>query len=684
MGISINWIKKYIDFDWEPEELGHKLTMAGIAVEGVEKKDHDWIMELDLTPNRGDCLGLINLAREIAALNGNKVKIPEAIVKETGKDIKNSIKIEIAAPDLCLRYAARLIKNCEIKPSPVWMQEALLHSGVRPINNIVDVTNYVLLETNQPLHAFDYHLLGAEKQILVRRAFSGEKITTLDGLERQLNDEMLVITDGQKPIALAGIMGGENTEISANTTDVLLESASFLATNIRKTSRKLALRSDSSIRFEKGSDINGVIYAVDRAAQLIQELAGGEIAQGVYDVYPKKAKPKKVTLRNKRVNYLLDTKLKKKQIKNYLANLGFKLKENGDELIVDVPTYRPDIQIEVDLIEEVARLHGYHNIPARLPYGETTPGGLTSYQLFREEIRTKMARNLNETITYSFINRAAFDKLMLPADSPLRRVVKVANPLSEEQGVMRTFLLPGLLEVISRNWARKNQNIALFEIGSVFYPVPGKLPEDPLILGAITTGSNEVNWLNTKITMDFYYLKGIIENLFRELGIKKYSFIEIKRMPYHPGRAAAIMQEGKEIGTIGEIHPSILESYDIKDQACACEINLEELYKLAQGNAEIMEITKFPGVQRDIALLIDVDIKADEVLRTIKAAEKDILQDITIFDIYRGEQVPAGYKGMGLKLTFESAEKTLTDADVNNSIDKILANLQAETKAVLR
>ncbi len=684
MGVSIKWLRKYIDFDWQPEELAHKLTMAGVAIEGIEKRDTDTVMELDLTPNRGDCLGLINLAREVAALNGNMVKIPEVVINENNEDIRDYISIEISAQDLCKRYAARLIRNCEIKPSPAWMQEALLNSGIRPINNIVDVTNYVLLETNQPLHAFDYRLLGEQKRILVRKAVDKEEFTTLDGFNRELDKEMLVITDGQRPIALAGIMGGENTEINNNTTDVLLESANFLGTNIRKTSRKLGLRSESSARFEKGSDINGVLYAINRAAQLIQELAGGEIVKGIYDVYPEPIKPEQVTLRPNRVNYLLDTRLSAEEVKNYLEKLKFNVKEDGEKYIVDIPSYRPDIELEVDLIEEVARLYGYDRIPAKLPCGDTTQGGLTPSQVFREKVRTTMARRLNEVISYSFINPVAFDWLLIPEDSTLRNVVKVANPLSEEQSVMRTTLLPGLLETVSRNLARKNQNVAFFELGSIFYPEPEGLPVEKLHLGAVVTGSNEINWLKTKVAMDFFYLKGILEDLLRESGIEDYEFVQVKKPAYHPGRTAVLMHENEEIGIIGEVHPLVLQNYDIKARTCIFELDMEALYKLSKNINMVEEIAKFPGVERDIALLLAQDVRAYDVLKVIRKAEKELLQNIVVFDVYTGEQVPEGYKSIALKLTFQSHEKTLTDADVNNSIEKILADLKTELKAVLR
>ncbi|MEN6349854.1 MAG: phenylalanine--tRNA ligase subunit beta [Syntrophomonas sp.] len=684
MGVSINWLKKYVDFDWSPEELAHRLTMAGIAIEGVEEQEKDTVMELDLTPNRGDCLGLINLAREVAALNGTEIKIPAIKIEESNEDINDYIKVDISAPEFGRRYAARLVKNVKIKESPAWMQESLLSAGIRPINNVVDITNYVMLESNQPLHAFDYNLLGDEKRILVRRAHKEEKFTTLDGVERELDENMLVITDGERPVALAGIMGGENTEIRDDTTDVLLESANFLGSNIRKTSRKLALRSDSSARFEKGADIEGVIYAVNRAAQLIQELAGGEVAKGIYDVYPEPQQPLTVALRPERVNFLLGTEIAAVDIEKYIQGLKFKYEWTEGKFLVEVPSYRPDISMEVDLIEEVARLYGYDNIEACLPSGDTTQGGLDSYQSFRDKVKNLMARNLYEVINYSFINPVVFDHLLLPQDSVLREVVRIANPLSEEQSVMRTLLLPGLLENISRNLARRNQNLAFFEMGSVFYPAGEGLPQEKIKLGAIVAGKTESNWLKNQTEMDFYFLKGILEDLLNRLGINDCIFEKVQPPSFHPGRTARIMCRKKEIGVIGELHPLVLHNFDIKGRSCAFELDVENMFELVENKKLMESISRYPAVERDIAVLVEEEISSSEVLKTIKEAENELIRDLNVFDIYSGEQVPEGYKSMAFKISFQSAEKTLTDNEINQCLDKILNNLQAKLKAVLR
>ncbi len=683
MGVSINWLKEYIDIDWTAEELAHRLTMAGIAIEGVEEAGSDVIMELDLTPNRGDCLGMINLAREVSALNGCPLRIPQIKISENRENISDYIKVEIDAPDLCPRYTARLVKNVEVKPSPEWMQNVLLRSGIRPISNIVDVTNYVMLETNQPLHAFDYNLLSKEKKIVVRKAEYQENLVTLDEIERELDLDSLVITDGIKPVGLAGVMGGFNTEISNDTRDVLIESANFLSTNIRRTSKKQGLRSDSSVRFEKGVDPNGVIYAVNRAAQLMQELAGAEVVKGICDVYPGQKDPLIINLRPDRVNYLLGTELSYKQIKDYLERLKFNVKDRKGYLAVEIPTYRPDISMEVDLIEEVARLYGYNNVPDTLPLG-INRGGLTDYQRFRDQIKEVMASYFYEVINYSFISPQLFDRIMLPPESSLRHVIRIANPLSEDQSVMRTVLLPGLLENVSRNMARRNLNLNFFEMGAVYYPSNDRLPDEKLKLGAVAAGRVELNWLRNQVPMDFYYLKGIIEILFRELGIREYTFEGWEGSGYHPGRTARIICQDQEIGIIGEVHPQVLDNFDIADKACAFELDVETMFMLKGQKIMMEQIARYPAVERDIAILLGQDVKASEAIEVIRASEPELLQDVVVFDIYTGEQVPDGYKSAAFRLTFQSMEQTLKEQDINSRVDNILSNLQQQIQARLR
>lgn len=684
MGVSINWLQDYVKFDWTPEEVAHRLTMAGIAIEGVEKDNGDSLLGLDLTPNRGDCLGMINLAREIAALNDSEVIIPAITIQESREDIHQYIAVEIAAAELCPRYCARLVKNVKVKSSPIWMQARLLGAGIRPINNIVDITNYVMLESNQPLHAFDYDRLGEAKRIIVRRAADGEKILTLDDVERELDSTMLLITDNGRAVALAGIMGGQNTEINDQTVNVLLESAHFKGTGIRETARKLALRSESSIRFEKGSDPNGVIYAINRAAALIQEYGEGQVVAGICDCYPSPIPLPQIALRPARVNYLLGTDLSSDQIKSYLQKLKFTWQEQRGNLLVTVPSYRPDIELEVDLIEEVARLYGYENIPATLPQGDTTQGGLTPFQHFKDRVKQLMANRFYEIINFSFIGPRYFDMLTLSEDSRLRQVVRVANPLSEEQSVMRTLLLPGLLDTVSRNLARKNNNLAFFEMGSVFHPQGDDLPAGVLKLGAVVAGRVETNWLKQEMEMDFYYLKGTLENLFNQLGIPAIGWNETNEPGYHPGRAATIMSNGQKLGVIGEIHPLVCQNFEIKLRACAFELDMDILFDLTQPRVMMEQITRYPAVERDLAIEVDQKINSAQALEVIKEWGGQLLQRIVIFDLYAGEQVPAGCKSLAFKMTFQSYDRTLTEAEVNDSIDQIRIGLEDQLRASFR
>ena len=684
MGVSINWLKDYVDFDWSPEDLAHHLTMAGIEVESIDVIGDDHVLELDLTPNRGDCLGMINLARELAAIQGKKVKIPEVHVEENEEDIQQYIDVEIKNPDLCRRYAARMVKNVTIKPSPDWMQKRLIASGIRPINNVVDITNFVLLETNQPLHAFDYDLLGEQKKIIVRTARAGESIVTLDDIERSLSTDMLLITESDQPVALAGIMGGQNSEIQENTTRVLIESACFNGVNIRRTSRQLALRSDSSIRFEKGVDINGILYAADRAAQLIAELGDGEVVGGVVDCYPDPQLPIHVSLRPQRVNQLLGTELDKDTIRSLIQRLDFRISEEEGVFKVYIPTYRPDITMEVDLIEEVARLYGYDKIPAVLPHMRTTQGGLDPYQRFIERIKTILSAQLYEVVNYSFISPKYFSMLQIPEDDKLRDIVRIANPLSEEYSVMRTLLLPGLLDTMSRNLARKNDNLAMFEVGSVFYPSADNLPDEVRKVAAIVAGKTESNWVQNAVNMDFFYLKGIVERLLHKLGIPAASWVESKEPYYHPGRSAMIVVEDRVIGTMGEIHPAVRAEFDIRPRACAFELDIKSLFALSRNPTMRQEIARYPSIERDLAIIVDDNIKAVDMLTLIKEHGQPLLQDVVVFDIYTGDQVPEGAKSVAFRLTFQSTERTLNEEEVNVCMEKIMQALADKMEAELR
>lgn len=684
MGISLNWLKEYIDLDWPGDELAERLTMAGIAFEGAVPDGDDWIMESDLTPNRGDCQGYINLAREVSALNGRPLKLPGIKMEQNQEDINEYIKVSIDEPRLCRRYAARLIKNIKLGPSPAWMQERLLKSGIRPISNVVDITNYVMLECNQPLHAFDYRLLGPEKHIIVRRALPGELFTTLDDVERQLDEDMLLITEGGRAVALAGIMGGQNTEINEQTVDVLLESAHFDGICIRRTSRRLALRSDSSVRFGKGTDVEGVIFAADRAAALLQELAGGEIVGGICDCYPGRREPVELRLRPARVNQVLGTDLSPARVRACLEALNLNPRDDKGDLLVTVPAYRPDISIEADLIEEVARLYGYDNIPATLPEGPTTPGVLTPVQKLRDRVKSLLSPYMYEIVAYSFISPDWHDLMMLPEDSPLRKGIRVANPLSEEQSVMRTFLLPGLLDTVARNQARQNDSMAFFEMGTVFFASEGPLAHEKLKLGGIATGSTTASWTKNALEMDFFYIKGIIEKLLFELGIDEYRFTASQCLCYHPGRTALLTAGGHEIGILGEVHPQVQECFKIKSRCTAFELDMESLFALSRTRRMEKPISRYPSVDRDIAVIVPDGTPAALMLDIIRSSGGECLREVKVADVYSGVQIPAGMKSVAFQMSFQASDGTLSEAQVNPLMDALLAGLEKEAGARLR
>ncbi len=643
----------------------------------------DYILELDLTPNRSDCLSIINIAREIGAILGKEVKLPSINFTEIEKTIEDVAKVEISAPEYCHRYVARMVEGVKIKPSPQWLQHKLRSAGIRSINNVVDITNLVMLEFGQPLHAFDYNLL-AEGKIIVRLAKEGEKITTLDGNERNLTSEMLLITDPQKAVGIAGVMGGENTEITADSTTILIEAAYFEPTNIRKTATKLGLRSDASVRFEKGINMETVVSAANRAVQLMEQLAEGKVLKGMIDNYPTPKEKTFVTLEMKKVNDVLGTEISFSEIKEILIRLNFTITEETKETItVLVPPYRPDVTIAEDLIEEVARLYGYDNIPTTLPYGATNQGRRTPEQVFRDKIINILAnRGLNEMINFSFINKNNLDKLLLSADDEKRDVVKVLNPLSEEQGIMRTTLVPGLLDSMNRNINRRNEDIAGFELGKVYeakgFPENKGLPKETWMLGIALRGNIAKDWQHKGEIVDFYYLKGIVEDLFQQLNLDEPLFEACTDNPtYHPGRTANIILKGVKIGVMGEIHPQVAENYDLLPRNYVLELNVEQLFAMVKGTTSYQQLPKYPAVTRDLAVVVKDEVTAYQLMAEIKVQGGGLLKDIEIFDLYKGNQIQEGYKSIAFSLVFQAQDRTLTDAEINEihgNIQKALAD----------
>lgn len=647
----------------------------------------DHIFEFELTPNRGDCLSVINLAREVKALTGGKMKLPHARVKETEEKTADLISVKIAEPELCRRYAARIIRDVKIAPSPSWLQYRLRSAGIRPINNIVDVTNYVMLETGQPLHAFDYDKLH-DRQIVVRRPYRGEKMVFLDGALRELDPEMLVIADAREPVALAGVMGGLTSEVTESTRTVLLESAHFNPLNIRLTAKKLGLRTEAAQRFEKGVDINGVIRALDRAAHLIEELGAGIATSGVVDEYVRPEVPLTIRLRTSRVNRVLGTSLDRAAVQEILSRLDFTSELCGhDALLVSIPSYRQDIRQEIDLIEEVARLYGYERIEPTIPVGVLGQETRSQRQRLRELITEVMvSAGLNEVITYSFIGEYSLEKLGLLDSNIAERLVRIQNPLREDQGVLRPTLLPGLVNTVNTNYKRKQPDLGIFELGAVFESRGSEeLPLEKLRLGLAACGKLERDWLEPPRERDFYYLKGIVEELFEVLGVRSVSYQPWKNtLTLHPGRAAQIFVGSEIVGFLGELHPDVLERYDLPVRVVVAELDLEAIFPFVDLRTVFQPLPRFPGIYRDLAVVVPVAIPAERIRTAIIESGGQLLRECRLFDVYQGPQLPSGYRSLAFSLLFQSQERTLTDEEVTEICRHILKELENRYGARLR
>lgn len=644
------------------------------------------IFELEVTTNRADCLSILGVAREVAALTGSPVKEPAINLREEDLPTGDFVSIDIEAPQMCGRYVARVVRNVTIGPSPSWMQARLRACGMRPINNIVDITNYVMLEMGQPLHAFDYDLLKG-KEIIVRRAQRGEKIITLDGQERVLEDNLLVIADKERAVAIAGVMGGLETEVTRQTRNILIESAHFDGLSIRRASRYLSLRSEASLRFERGVNIEGAPKAADRAAELMQKLAGGSLTRGRVDCYVVRKNPVTIRFRPERVNYFLGTELSCKEIKEILERLKLKIKEEApDTWQVEIPSSRGDLTQEIDLVEEVARLYGYDRIPVTIPPGVVAGEKKSRRQEWEEAGReAAVSCGLTQVITYSFINPKIWDILQLPPDHKWRKTVVLQNPLREEQSILRTTLLPGLLEVAVRNANRRVMPVAIFEIGRVFIPLGNVLPKEPLRLAGLVMGSRRRGWNWPALEMDFYYLKGVVEGILERVRISNVRWEPTAAYPFlHPGRSAEIRVYRDTIGFAGELHPDVLSAFELPTRAYVFELDWEALMDLAGGIPVYQPLPKFPAVDRDLAVVVSEEVLAEKVREVILAAAGPYLKECRLFDLYRGQQVGEGKKSLAFTLSFQREDRTLTDVEVNNIMQEIEKELGRRVGAVLR
>ncbi|MGG7176183.1 phenylalanine--tRNA ligase subunit beta [Clostridium paraputrificum] len=634
------------------------------------------ILDFDITSNRPDCLSMIGMARETAAALGTKYEIPNLKYEvKNANNISDELKVEIKS-NLCRRYMARGVKNVKVAPSPGWMQERLLEAGIRPINNIVDITNFVMLEIGEPMHAFDAREIKSGK-IIVDTAKEGEKFTTLDETERELTSDVLCIKDGDRTIGLAGIMGGLNSEIQEDTTEVVFECANFDGTNIRVNSKKLGIRTESSSRFEKDIDPNLAALALDRACALVCELEAGEVINGTIDEYPCKKEIIHLTVSSNWINRFLGTEISKEEMKKALDSLDMATEIDGDNLKITVPTFRVDIAIKEDIAEEVARIYGYDKIPTTVFDETPLRENKHKNEILRENVvNSLIGSGINQSISYSFFSPKALDKIKVSEDSMLRNVVKIKNPLGEDYSVMRTSALPSMMESLGRNYARNNDYAKLFEIGKIYLKNEdeNKLPTEKNILTIGIYGD-----------CDFLDLKGVVENVLDGLGIKKARFVRESENPtFHPGKTAAIQLRGKSAGVFGEIHPDVQEEYGL-DVACyVAELDLDLLYEAADTKKEYTPIPKFPAATRDIAVLVDDSVLAGDIEETIRKAGGALVEKISLFDIYKGEQIEAGKKSIAYAIIYRDPKKSLTDNDVNKVHEKILKSLEHKLGAQLR
>ncbi len=648
----------------------------------------DVVFEIGLTPNRADCLSVIGIAREIAAKLGVKVRYASHDIPEKGSEIDAVASVEILDPDLCPRYAARYLSGCKIAPSPQWLVTRLKAVGQRSINNVVDITNYVLMEYGHPLHAFDFRQLSGGK-IIVGRASEGEKFTSLDAQERILNSNDLTIRDAGRAVALAGIMGGENSEIAADTTNILLESAYFNPSAIRLTSKRLGLHTESSHRFERGADLQIVTTALDRAASLIAELAGGVIARGIIDVFPAPQPKKYIDVRVSRVNSILGLELDEQTISKIFTNLEFEVSVKADGVLsVFVPSFRVDIEREIDLVEEIARLHGFENIPTTMPVAGIFSDRVPRNQQLEREARNHLASaGFNEVINFSFASHLDICKLNFHESDRRSSAVALLNPLVDEHAVMRTTLLPALLQTAAKNFSLRNFNLRLFEMRRVYWAKPGhELPDEPLHVAGLMTGMrNSEGWNQPKDMIDFFDLKGVVESLTTIFKLPAITLIAGGVEPfYHPGKSAAIICENRLLGTLGEIHPDVQEAFEIDRPVFYFELDFATLVEMSSAVPTVIAPSRFPDTYRDIAMLMDDEKTSAAVIDCIKAVKSDKTRSIEIFDLYTGDKIPAGQKSIAVRVRYGSFEKTLTDEEVSRVHLKIVASLIAELNITVR
>lgn len=648
----------------------------------------DTILDLEVTPNRPDCLGMLGVAREVAAITEEPLHLPDLIYQEEGSDVRDDVQVEILAPDLCPRYSASVVHGITVGPSPSWMQRRLVAAGVRPINNVVDITNYVMLEYGQPLHAFDYETIYG-RRIVVRRAAPGESLQTIDGILRTLTTEMLVIADAKRPVALAGIMGGSETEVTELTKSVLLESANFGPGSIRQSCRSLRLRTEASFRFDKGLPPANTIVALQRATKLLVEICGGKASRRLQDVFPAPREAIEIRLAPTELRRVLGIDLTVAQIRDVLSGqLGFDCRDDGDALLVRPPAHRSDIQIPADLVEEVARLVGYDRIPTttlsgHLPDHSPQP----MYSLIERLNDMLVGCGLQEVMTYSMIGRRLLSKMVVGKEAGAPDGLRLANPMTPDQEMLRTSLLPSLLECLNNNLRQDEAGPRLYETGRVYLPRHADLPEERQMLVIGMAGPRwQRQWGRATVPLDFYDLKGVVEELLDRLNLRGAHFIQVTdQQPFHPGRTTAVYSKDVRLGVMGELHPAVARNFEVRAPVCLAEFDLEQLLNVAgEEFLRIEPLPRFPAVRRDLALVVPERVPVAELFETIRHAGGPLLGHVDLFDLFRGEDLPPGHKSCGVGLIFRSQDHTLTDVEVAQVEACIVQQLQRQAGARLR
>ncbi|MBI5641021.1 MAG: phenylalanine--tRNA ligase subunit beta [Nitrospirae bacterium] len=684
MRVPIEWLKDFVDVSASPEEVADRLTMAGLEIEGMEPFDNDVVLEVNVTPNRPDCLSILGIAREVAAAFGLPLKMPETEI--SGNPPVSDIRVEILNPELCNRYTGRTITGVSVGDSPEWIKKRLEKCGIRALNNnVVDITNYVLLELGHPLHAFDADRLQGG-MIQVRKAGPDRTITTLDGLERELPEDALLIWDERNPVAVAGVMGGEDSSVTHETADIFLESAYFEPASVRRTSKELGLRSESSYRFERGTDIEFLVNALNRATLLMRETGGGTIHE-IVDVYPERYVPAKVSVRYSRVNTLLGTALKKEEMLRILGRIGLRTEDREELFDVYPPAYRRDIHQAIDVIEEVARLHNFGNIPVRIPRTALSDGILNRRDISVNTIRDAMRKaGLTEVINYSFMNPADLDLLGLPEDDVRRRRVSVRNPLKQEDSLMRTTLIPSLINNFVYNLSRGMRDIRLFELARVFIDTGAHLPTEEMRLSGIFF-RQDIPSIWKDAVPAFFMAKGALKSLFEETRVTELSYIPAEEVFLHGGKSADIMTGDKRLGFVGELGPGIVETLNLKLQKpeiVVFELNADMLMSLIPARMTYTQIPRYPSIERDIAVIMDDGIPSARVMADIRGYRYDFIAKVELFDHYKGKNIPEGKKSLAFRITYRCNDRTLTDSEVETVHQHLVEHVLLKTGGELR